>query len=58
MTANTMKTDGVLSPKNTPAYEPLNSSMNKFVAGSFRPEKSEFMAPGNSYWATNQMPNA
>ena len=35
----------------------MNSSMSKFVAGSFRPEKSELQAPANDYWTKNQ-PNA
>ena len=32
---------------------PLNSSVSKFVAGSFRPEKSDLIAPSNDYWAKN-----
>ena len=31
--------------------------MTKFVAGSFRPEKSDLIAPANDYW-TKQQPNA
>ena len=33
---------------------PLNSSMSKYVAGSFRPEKSDLTAPNNDYWTKNQ----
>ena len=29
---------------------PLNQSVSKFVAGSFRLEKSELVAPNNDYW--------
>ena len=32
----------------------LNSSMSKFVAGSFRPEKSDLIAPNNDYWTKNK----
>ena len=28
--------------------------MSKFVAGSFRPEKSDFAVPNNDYWPKNQ----
>ena len=30
--------------------------MNKYVAGSFRPEKSDLNAPNNDYWTKN-IPN-
>ena len=32
----------------------MNSSMGKYVAGSFRPERSDLAAPGNDYWTKNQ----
>lgn len=32
----------------------MNMSMSKYVAGSFRPEKSDLVAPNNDYWTKNQ----
>ena len=32
---------------------PLNQSMSKFVAGSFRPERTDLNAPNNDYWTKN-----
>lgn len=50
--------NSALSPKNTAEGAKnneisLNSSMQKYVAGSFRPEKSDLVAPSNEYWAPN-----
>ncbi len=33
---------------------PLNQSMSKFVAGSFRPERTDLNVPNNDYWTKNQ----
>ena len=32
----------------------MSSSMGKYVAGSFRPERSMLAAPSNDYWTKNQ----
>ena len=33
---------------------PMSESMSKFVAGSFRPEKSDLMGPGTDMLCTHQ----
>ena len=35
----------------------MGASIGKYVAGSFRPEKSSLVAPNRDYWNLNQMPN-
>ena len=42
-------TSSGLGPRN-----PMSESMSKFVAGSFRPEKSDLMGPGTDLLSTHQ----
>ena len=54
MTSPKSNQQRIEQPLPMPTHNPMNSSMSKYVAGSFRRETSDLIAPNNDYFTKNQ----